>query len=362
MPKIKLPIQPNTCAWPCACNHAGEMEASALSPADLEEIPHSEECAWQQHENKPRADVSHEKARKRRLTRAGNFHYLGGRERGMAARSWRLSLVFQVKSTWHPLNRPQFPSPLHAGRGCCFPDARAGEDPLRTPSNPGTAPYNLCMHPQEPCIPNWLCESASPILPQHHALSSWRESGSSPFGRREARRSHVHLFAFSSASIYGNKICSSFCICMIISRANFGEESPDICNFGVTLSVLCCYLVQQRLNPSDCLTNVPMVPLADMPLSDRQAVPTPSLLRRDLRVCCFHADGSKSLQPEHLHAGTLHAVTFRHHSSSQARHLREFAWPLDSKAQYPSLWFRSFKFMTASATAQSVEGMTAKRQ
>ena len=52
---------------------------------------------------------------------------------------------------------------------------------------------------------------------------------------------------------------------MIISRANFGEESLDICNFGVILSVLCFYLVQQRLNPSDCLTNVPMVPLTDMP-------------------------------------------------------------------------------------------------
>jgi len=56
----------------------------ALSPADLEKVPHSEECAWQQHENKPRADISHEEARKRRLSRAGDLHYLGGRERGMA--------------------------------------------------------------------------------------------------------------------------------------------------------------------------------------------------------------------------------------------------------------------------------------
>src|SRR5487761_53691 len=46
---------------------------------------------------------------------------------------------------------------------------------------------------------------------------------------------------------------------------NFGEESPNICNFGVILSVLCFYLVQQRLNPSDSLSNVPMVPLTDMP-------------------------------------------------------------------------------------------------
>jgi hypothetical protein len=27
------------------------------------------------------------------------------------------------------------------------------------------------------------------------------------------------LFTFSSASMYGNRICSSFCMCMIISRA-----------------------------------------------------------------------------------------------------------------------------------------------
>ena len=29
--------------------------------------------------------------------------------------------------------------------------------------------------------------------------------------------------------------------------------------------MLCFYLVQQSLNPSDCLANVPMVPLTDMP-------------------------------------------------------------------------------------------------
>jgi hypothetical protein len=51
----------------------------------LEEIPNAEERAWQQHENKPRTDIGHEKARKRRLTRASNLHYLGRRVRGMAS-------------------------------------------------------------------------------------------------------------------------------------------------------------------------------------------------------------------------------------------------------------------------------------
>src|ERR1022692_266453 len=46
---------------------------------------------------------------------------------------------------------------------------------------------------------------------------------------------------------------------------NFGEQSLDIRNFGVIFSVLCSYLLQQGLNANDCLTNVPMVPLTDMP-------------------------------------------------------------------------------------------------
>ena len=56
---------------------------------------------------------------------------------------------------------------------------------------------------------------------------------------------------------------------------NFGEESPDISNFGVTLSVLCFYLVQQGLNPSDCVTNVPMVSLTDMPCQITQQCQCP---------------------------------------------------------------------------------------
>lgn len=40
--------------------------------------------------------------------------------------------------------------------------------------------------------------------------------------------------------------------------------SLDSCNFAVILSVLCSYLVQKGLNASDCLTDVPMVPLTNM--------------------------------------------------------------------------------------------------
>src|SRR5262249_49060273 len=32
MPRMKLPTQPNTCAWPCACNQPGEMEAALSRP------------------------------------------------------------------------------------------------------------------------------------------------------------------------------------------------------------------------------------------------------------------------------------------------------------------------------------------
>src|SRR6516225_9556224 len=32
MPRIKLPTQPKTCAWPCACSQDGEIEAALSRP------------------------------------------------------------------------------------------------------------------------------------------------------------------------------------------------------------------------------------------------------------------------------------------------------------------------------------------
>ena len=91
---------------------------------------------------------------------------------------------------------------------------------------------------------------------------------------------------------------------------DFGEESLDVCNFGVILSVLCFTFVQQCLNPGDCLTNVPMVPLTDMPCQISQRCRRP-VFRPDLPVCCFHAAASGFPLPERLHVGTLHAAICR---------------------------------------------------
>lgn len=35
MPRMKLPTQPNTCACPCACNQACEIEAALSRPLIL---------------------------------------------------------------------------------------------------------------------------------------------------------------------------------------------------------------------------------------------------------------------------------------------------------------------------------------
>src|ERR1017187_1528116 len=45
-----------------------------LPIADLDEIPHTEECSRQQHEDQPRDDISHQQARKRLLTRDCTIH------------------------------------------------------------------------------------------------------------------------------------------------------------------------------------------------------------------------------------------------------------------------------------------------
>src|SRR6516165_7546684 len=186
MPRMKLPTQPKTCAWPCAWSQAGEMEATLSRPLICRRFQTPRNVPGNSIKKSPeltnairRRDSDSSRARACRNTSVGaRVGQLDAGDR----------MAVSVTDTWAPLRlAPPLLAQRPVERECCSLGVHEGADLSRTLQDLDRLPGSSRKRPSEPCIRRSLRESAAPTRRHCRVLSSSNRSDSSRSERKEAR-------------------------------------------------------------------------------------------------------------------------------------------------------------------------------
>src|ERR1700688_2663261 len=123
---MKLPTHPKTCAWPCACSHAGEMEATLSRPLICKRFQTPRNVPGKTMKIKPvvtNAMSSWDNAASRARVTSKSCAWESA-DAGGSAGDESVAVSEVAKTRLRP--RPSlFRVPPREERECCFQDARA---------------------------------------------------------------------------------------------------------------------------------------------------------------------------------------------------------------------------------------------
>src|SRR5215472_17001380 len=182
---MKLPTQPNTCAWPWAWSQAGEIKPTLSRPLISSRFQTPRNVPGNSMKNNPvltKAISKRERPSSRARVRANTSV-------GESPGPLNNAVVSANEADTIISPRPlRFPIALREEKECCFPGAHGGEGPSRSPQDPGRQPGNLYTRLREPCSRRSAFGFAASTPRQSRDLSSSNGSDSARFGRAEAQR------------------------------------------------------------------------------------------------------------------------------------------------------------------------------
>src|SRR5215510_6121704 len=149
---MKLATHPNTCAWPCAWSHAGEIDPMLSRPLICSRFHTPRSVPGNSMKKRPlvtkaisKRDNASSRARVSAKICAGESAGPIGADDAVANSAGEVAIVARLRPS-------RLPCRQRVGRECCSRDVRGGGGLSPTPPDLDTQPDNWCRHQLEPYI------------------------------------------------------------------------------------------------------------------------------------------------------------------------------------------------------------------